>query len=249
MFSPIGQFEQFKLTFAKYEFFFTNFFSIITNFSVSMFLVGLLVFLMITRQNYKDWTIYSIISLELWRLVVNLVKTNLDIKRHIYITNYYYLFLVILLSNIVGLIPYCFTTTSWWTTTIYLALSYYIALNIIGINLYKWETSNVFLPAGIPLLLVPLLILLEVISYVAKVFSLSIRLFANLFSGHALLKILTSFIYLVCRSKNPLMSYLAGVIWVLISAIMSLESLLAFIQAYVFTLLAVIYKNDIIIGH
>lgn len=85
-------------------------------------------------------------------------------------------------------------------------------MNIIGINLYKWETSNVFLPAGIPLLLVPLLILLEVISYVAKVFSLSIRLFANLFSGHALLKILTSFIYLVCRSKNPLMSYLAGVI-------------------------------------
>jgi ATP synthase subunit 6 len=93
----------------------------------------------------------------------------------------------------VGLIPYSFTVTSSFVITFFLALSHFTGINIIGFFKTQWETANLLLPSGVPLAIAPFLILIELVSYVAKVFSLSIRLFANMMSGHALLKILIGF--------------------------------------------------------
>jgi ATP synthase subunit 6 len=97
------------------------------------------------------------------------------------------------MANMVGLIPYSFTATSSFVITFFLALSYFIGINIISVFKNKWTTPNLFLPSGVPLAIAPFLILIEMVSYFAKVFSLSIRLFANMMSGHALLKILIGF--------------------------------------------------------
>jgi len=105
----------------------------------------------------------------------------------------FYLFITIFLSNLIGLIPYSFTPTSSFIMTFFLALGHFIGINFIAATQTRWETVNFFLPSGIPTVGAPFLVLIEFISYVARVFSLSTRLFANMMSGHALLKILASF--------------------------------------------------------
>jgi len=91
------------------------------------------------------------------------------------------------------MIPYSFTVTSHIIFTFSLSLSIFIGINIIGIRTHGFKFFNLFLPKGVPLIIVPLLITIEIISYLIKVFTLSIRLFANMTSGHALLKIIAGF--------------------------------------------------------
>jgi len=94
----------------------------------------------------------------------------------------------------------------------------------------------------------PFLILIELISYIARVFSLSIRLFANMMSGHALLKILIGFSYALLGTGTVMM-LLAAFPWLIVTAIMFLELLIAFLQAYVFTILITLYANDVLNMH
>jgi ATP synthase subunit 6 len=91
------------------------------------------------------------------------------------------------------MIPYSFTVTSHLATTFYLALSAFIGINITAIKKNNLAIFNLFLPKGVPSFIIPFLILIELISYFARVFSLAIRLFANMMSGHTLLKILAGF--------------------------------------------------------
>jgi F-type H+-transporting ATPase subunit a len=89
--------------------------------------------------------------------------------------------------------PYSYTLTSGILITFYLSLKFFIGVNIIGIIKNKERFVDLFLPSGAPLIIIPFLCLIELVSYIARVFSLSIRLFANMMSGHTLLKILTGF--------------------------------------------------------
>jgi F-type H+-transporting ATPase subunit a len=99
-------------------------------------------------------------------------------------------FITILLLNIFGMFVFTFTVTSHLSLTFFIALSYFIGSNIVGV-FYQFQLFfNLFLPKSLPVLLTPLLFFLEVVSYLSRVFSLAIRLFANMLSGHALMKIL-----------------------------------------------------------
>ena len=93
----------------------------------------------------------------------------------------------------IGMVPYSFTITSSFTVTLYLSLGFFIGVNLIGLLMHGSGMLNLFLPGGAPLPIMPFLVLIEILSYVARVFSLSIRLFANMMSGHTLLKILAGF--------------------------------------------------------
>jgi F-type H+-transporting ATPase subunit a len=106
---------------------------------------------------------------------------------------YYFLFLFVFLSNVIGMVPFSLTTTSHLILTISYALSFFIGINIIGIRYQKENWFKIFLPAGVPLFIIPALFIIELISYFARVVSLSVRLFANMLSGHILLKILIGF--------------------------------------------------------
>jgi F-type H+-transporting ATPase subunit a len=129
----------------------------------------------------------------LYQLVRGLVKENLYIRKHQYFTVLFYLFFTLLLANLVGMIPYSFTITSSFIVTFFLAATHFVAINHVAVVKHQWQTNDLFLPSGAPLLIAPFLIFIEAVSYIARVFSLSIRLFANMMSGHALLKILIGF--------------------------------------------------------
>jgi len=104
-----------------------------------------------------------------------------------------FLFFFLILSNLLGMIPYSFTLTSHFSITFGLALTIFIAVNIIAIRTHKLHFLGFFIPGGSPLTLAPLFIVVELLSYFARVISISMRLFANLLAGHMLLKILAGF--------------------------------------------------------
>jgi len=126
-------------------------------------------------------------------ITTSILKSNTSLLRNEYFSIMFFLFTIILLCNSFGLLPYTFTLTSSFIVTFFLAATHYIAINIIGAFHKKWKFVNIFLPSGVPLIIGPFLVLVEFVSYIAKVLSLSIRLFANMMSGHALLKILIGF--------------------------------------------------------
>jgi ATP synthase subunit 6 len=176
------------------------------------------------------------------------VKENLYIRKQQYFTVLFYLFFTLLLANLVGMIPYSFTITSSFVVTFFVAATHFTAINHLAAVKHQWQVGDLFLPSGAPLLIAPFLIFIEAVSYIARVFSLSIRLFANMMSGHALLKILIGFSWVLLNTGTG-MALLAVAPWVIVTAIMFLELLIAFLQAYVFTILVTLYINDVLNMH
>jgi ATP synthase subunit 6 len=197
---------------------------------------------------HKDVGTYAFILRSLYNLVCSILRENLSIYKQQYFTVLFYLFGVLLLANLVGLLPYSFTATSSFVVTLFLALTHFLGVNIIGVTRHQWELNNLFLPSGAPLVIAPFLILIEAVSYGARALSLSIRLFANMMSGHALLKILIGFSW-VMVSSGSLLVLLAIVPWTIVTGVMMLELLIAFLQSYVFTILVSIYINDVLTFH
>jgi ATP synthase subunit 6 len=177
-----------------------------------------------------------------------LIVENVGIKYVKYISLIFFLFLFLFLSNILGMIPYSFTVTSQFIFTFALALIFFFGATYIGLVKHRLRFFGLFLPDGAPLAIMPFIITIEIISYIARVFSLSIRLFANMMAGHTLLNILAWF----CWSM-----FLALGIWlnigifplIIIFLVTGLEMAIAFLQAYVFTVLVCIYLNDVIHLH
>ena len=152
------------------------------------------------------------------------------------------------MSNLFGMIPFSATITSFLIISFFFSLTTFISLNIIGVIYNKGGIWKLFLPEGIPTAISILLIGIEIISYIAKVFSLSIRLFANMMSGHSLLKILMSFAWTMIWLSFSF-SYVSILPVLVVFATTGLEFVIAFLQAYVYMVLASIYLNDAINLH
>jgi len=128
-----------------------------------------------------------------YEMVHNVVHENAGSKGRKFFPLIFTTFMLILACNVLGMIPYSFTVTSHLIVTFTVALAIFSAMNIMGILKHRKHFLSLFFPPGAPLALAPLLVLIEFISYIFRVLSLSIRLFANLMSGHTLLKILATF--------------------------------------------------------
>lgn len=181
---------------------------------------------------------------QIYNFVFGLVKQQININGYAYFPIIFTLFLFILVANLIGMSLYSFTLTSHVGIAFTLSFSFFIAIVIIGIIIQKASFVNTFIPSGAPKILIPFLIGIEIISYFSRPFSLGIRLFANLMSGHTLLAILANFAFLISQ-KNIIIAILP---FVLIVAIVGLEAMIAVLQAYVFTVLVCIYLNDSIQG-
>ena len=167
----------------------------ITNFSIMLLLNFLIVLIFIGNFD----TVFKLNNFlffidSLFQFVKSILKDNLFAKKYSFIFIFYFLFLLILISNLLGMIPYSITVTSHFIFTFYYALSFFIGINLIGVLYHKEKYFVLFLPDGVPVTIVPFLILIEYISYFSRVLSLSIRLFANMMSGHILMKILIGFV-------------------------------------------------------
>lgn len=158
------------------------------------------------------------------------------------------IFVYILSCNLIGMIPYSFTVTSHIVITLGLAIVAFTGINIIGLSIHGFHFFSLFLPGGAPLALAPLLIPIELVSYSFRVVSLALRLFANMMSGHCLLKILAGFAWTML-SAGGFLSVVHLLPLVVIFAIVGLELSIAFLQAYVFSVLLCIYLNDAISLH
>ena len=147
------------------------------------------------------------------------------------------LFMFVLFCNMVGMLPYSFTVTSHIIVTFALAAIVFIGVTIIGFIKHGIKYLELFVPKGVPFVLLPLIVIIEIISYLSRPVSLSVRLFANMMAGHTMLKVFGGFIISL--------GLLGG--WLPLSfsvALIGLEILVAFLQAYVFAILTCIYLND-----
>nr|YP_009522492.1 ATP synthase F0 subunit a [Hygrophorus russula]AXQ02215.1 ATP synthase F0 subunit a [Hygrophorus russula] len=171
-----------------------------------------------------------------------------QIGKEIYLPFIYSLFFFILIANLTGNVPYSFTITSSIIVSIGLSFTIFIGVTILGLSIHRLHFFSYFIPSGTPLALVPLLVLIELVSYVARAGSLGIRLFANIVAGHTLLKILSTFLYQMF-SGSLIIAVLTLIPFSIFIALIGLELAVSFIQAYVLTILTCSYIKDAIDLH
>jgi ATP synthase subunit 6 len=155
---------------------------------------------------------------------------------------------MISIVNIFGILPYGLSLTSHICLTFSLSFIFFISFNIIGVIKHKFNLATLWLPTGTPNSIIPFIIIIELASYITRIFSLAIRLFANMMAGHTLLKILGTFAWIIIISGSVL-SYLAIFPLLLIYIIIGLEFAIAILQAYVFIVILSIYIGDTLILH
>lgn len=181
---------------------------------------------------------------DMYLFVFGLLKQQVGIKGYGYFPLKFTLFLFILFSNILGMTLYSFTVTSHALITFSLSFAFFIGILIIGVITQKIKFLNTFVPSGSPAALLPFMVFIEIVSYFSRPFSLAIRLFANMMSGHTLLAILANFVFVISK-KNLI---IAAIPFLLIVLIIGLEAMIALLQAYVFTILLCIYLSDSLHG-
>ena len=178
----------------------------------------------------------------------SMVRDQIGSVNEIYLPFIYSLFFFILIANLTGNVPYSYTVTTSAVVTLSLSFTILIGVTILGLYIHKVRFFSFFIPSGTPLALVPLLVLIELLSYSARAFSLGIRLFSNMVAGHTLMKILATFLYQMF-SSTVIVFVLTLVPFAIFLAIMGLELAVSVIQAYVFTILTCSYIKDAIELH
>ena len=172
-----------------------------------------------------------------YTLVSKMISDTAGSKAKPYFPFIFSLFMFVLFCNMLGMLPYSFTVTSHIIVTFALAAVIFVGVTIIGFVNHGVGYLKLFIPSGVPLFLLPLIVIIEIISYLSRPVSLSVRLFANMMAGHTMLKVFGGFVISL------------GIIggWLPLSftvALTGLEILIAFLQAYVFAILTCIYLND-----
>jgi F-type H+-transporting ATPase subunit a len=158
------------------------------------------------------------------------------------------LFMFVLFGNLLGMLPYAFTFTSHIAVTFALAMIVFVLITVVAISIHGMHFFSYFLPEGAPKVLAPLIIPIEVISYLSRPVSLSVRLFANMVAGHVMLKVFATFVVLM-GSAGAVGIFGAAAPLAVNVALVGFEFLVAFLQAYVFAILTSIYLHDAVHLH
>ena len=184
----------------------------------------------------------------MYEFVAEMVRSNVGNEGRPYFPFIFTLFMFILFSNLLGLIPYSYTVTSQIVVTFAMALFIFIGVTIIAVVKHGFHFFSFFIPSGAPKALLPLIFVIEVISYFIRPVSLSVRLFANMLAGHTMLKVFGGLAVMIAGAGGV---FVAGSILPLVAIIglTGLEVLVACLQAYVFTILTCMYLNDAIHLH
>ena len=211
-----------------------------TNSALSMVIaisLAIIIYFLGSKKNGEAPTKLQIAIEMSYSFIANMVKDNVGSGGKAYFPFIFTLFLFILFGNVLGMVPYNFTYTSHIIVTFGLAGFIFIGVTIIGLIKHGMSFLKFFVPSGVPIALLPILIPIEVISYFVRPVSLSLRLFANMMAGHTMLKVFASFIVLL--------GLLGG--WAplaLVVVLTGFEIMIAVLQAYVFTILCCLYLND-----
>ncbi len=235
--NPMHQFEVYRIgpeiNFGNISLSFTNasLFMTISAISIMLFLF------MGTKKKLLIPNKIQLISEMSYSFVVKMINDTAGSSARPYFPFIFTLFMFVLFCNMVGMLPYSFTVTSHIIVTFVLAATVFIGVTIIGFIKHGIKYLELFVPKGVPIMLLPLIIIIEIISYLSRPVSLSVRLFANMMAGHTMLKVFGGFVVSL--------GLIGG--WLPLSfsvALTGLEVLVAFLQAYVFAILTCIYLND-----
>lgn len=250
MFQALEQFKVIEYYFIilNQEFFITNVLTV----SLILFSFTILLSYIINIKNSILFvkSFLQIIIENLYIFILDVLKQNIGIKGIIYFPVIFNIFYFIYFINLSGLVGYNLQLTSHIFVTFSISISMFFGIIIIGLINLKKKFINQFIPKDAPLILFPLLIIIETISYLIRPFTLGIRLFANMFSGHVLLFVIISFIIVIIEKKLIIVKILLLIFPILLLFfIMSLELLIMFLQAYVFIILLSVYLNDSLHAH
>jgi F-type H+-transporting ATPase subunit a len=209
--------------------------------------LGVIVLLMIgatSRRTVVPGRMQAIAEMS-YEFVANTLRSTAGTEGLKFFPLVFSLFMFILTVNLIGLIPYTFTVTSHIIITVSLAMLVFLTVLVYGFSKHGLHFFKLFVPSGIPIYILPLVTFIEVLSFLSRPISHSVRLFANMLAGHITLKVFGGFV--------TMLSALGVVGWVgavlplgLTVALTALEFLVAFLQAYVFAILTCIYLNDAI---
>lgn len=182
-----------------------------------------------------------------YEFIHGMVDENLGDHGKKYFPFVFSIFMIVLMGNLLGLIPYSFTYTSHIIVTGALALAVFFLATGVGIARHGLHFFSLFLPKGLPWALAPLIVAIEIVSYLSRPFSLSVRLFANMVAGHTMLKVFAGFSVAMLAMTGGIV---LGILPMIVNtALIGLELMIAFIQAYVFAILTCIYLKDAIELH
>ncbi|WP_295144117.1 F0F1 ATP synthase subunit A [uncultured Reyranella sp.] len=171
-----------------------------------------------------------------YEFIANMIRDNVGSAGKKFFPFIFSLFIFTLFGNILGMLPYGYTFTSQIAVTFFMAMVVFLGVTLIGLFKHGLHFFSLFFPHGAPLFTAPILIPIELVSYLSRPISLSVRLFANMTVGHVLLKVLAGFVIAL--------GFFGVVPLVVLVAITALELLVALLQAYIFTILCCIYLND-----
>ena len=208
--------------------------------SLAIIFVTLLLLLSIKNKSLIPSRLQSISEI-FYEFISNMVSDNIGDKGRKFFPLIFTLFTFLLFGNMLGMLPYSFTFTSHIIVTFVLAMFIFLLVTLLGIFIHGFKFFGLFVPKGVPMLMLPLMVPIEIISYLSRPISLSVRLFANMMAGHTMLKIFAGFIVpLGIFGLAPL---------IVDVALTALEVLIAILQAYVFTILTCLYLNEAINLH
>ena len=171
-----------------------------------------------------------------YEFVANLIRDTVGNEGRKYFPFVFSIFMFILVGNMLGMVPYSFTFTSHIAVTFAMAMVVFTGVTILGFAKHGIRFFSFFVPPGVPVWMWPLMIPIEVISYLSRPVSLAMRLFANMLAGHTLLKVFAGFV--------PALGAAGILPLAFVGALTGLEFLIAFLQAYVFAILTCLYIND-----
>ena len=235
--NPMSQFDVYRIgpeiKVGAFDISFTNasLFMIISTVSI------LLVFNLGSKRNSVLPNKMQLLAELSYTFVAKMISDTAGSKAKPYFSFIFSLFMFVLFCNMFGMIPYTFTVTSHIIVTFVLASFIFIGVTVIGFIKHGFGYLKLFVPSGVPIILLPLIVVIEIISYLSRPISLSVRLFANMMAGHTMMKVFGGFVISL------------GIVggWLPLSfsvALTGLEILVAFLQAYVFAILTCIYLND-----
>lgn len=223
----------------------------ITNLVLYSFLI-LLVVVALHFYGNNDYKLipskWSIVFESSFASLSSMVREQIGLSSEIYFPFIYSLFFFVLIGNLISNVPYSFAITASGVVCLGLSFTIFIGVTLLALSIHGIKFFSFFIPSGTPLALVPLLVLIELVSYIARAGSLGIRLFANIVAGHTLLKILSTFLYKLF-SGSLIVAVLTLIPFAIFIGLIGLEVAVSLIQAFVLTLLVCSYLKDAIQLH
>ena len=212
----------------------------ITNSSLFMLIVGAFIvfyFMLAFKGKSLVPSRFQLSGELAYGMITDMLDQSVGAKGRKFVPLIFTLFMFILTCNLFGMIPYGFTVTSHISITFALAMMVFLLVTLVGIYLHGFHFFSLFLPAGTPWWLAPLMVVIELFAYLARPVSLSLRLAANMVAGHVLLKVMAGFVV-------SMAIYLKILPIPFLVILIGFELFVAVLQAYIFTILSCVYLSD-----